>query len=47
MTPWQIAKDSESSHQIALFCFAAKAEKLVGIGLAYNALALGASDTKK
>lgn len=28
MTPWQIAKDSESSHQIALFCFAAKSEKL-------------------
>jgi len=28
MTPWQIAKDSESSHQIALFCFAAKAQRI-------------------
>jgi len=27
MNPWQLAKDSESSHQIALFCFLAKAEK--------------------
>lgn len=28
MTPWQIAKESESSQQIALFCFAAKAQKV-------------------
>ncbi len=25
MNPWQLAKDSESSHQVALFCFVAKA----------------------
>lgn len=28
MNPWQIAKDSESSHQIALFCWAAKAQRI-------------------
>jgi hypothetical protein len=27
MNPWQLAKESESSQQIALFCWAAKAEK--------------------
>lgn len=27
MNPWQLAKESESSHQIALFCWAAKAER--------------------
>lgn len=33
MNPWQLAKESESSHQIALFCFLAKAEKY-GFGAA-------------
>lgn len=33
MTPWQIAKDSESSHQVALFCWAAKAQA-VGFAIA-------------
>lgn len=33
MTPWQIAKESESSHQVALFCWAAKAQKY-GFGIA-------------
>lgn len=28
MTPWQLAKDSESSQQIALFCYAAKAMQI-------------------
>jgi hypothetical protein len=41
MTPWQIAKDSESSHQIALFCWAAKAQtvgfKIAFMQDAYNA----------
>lgn len=32
MTPWQLSKDSESSQQIALFCWIAKAEKY---GFAY------------
>ena len=36
-----------SSYACRYLLGAAKAEKLVGIGLAYNALALGASDTKK
>lgn len=28
MTPWQLAKDSEFSHQAALFCFTAKAQRV-------------------
>ena len=28
MTPWDLAKDSESSHQIALFCYTSKVEKI-------------------
>ena len=27
MNPWQLAKDSESSHQVALFCWIAKAQQ--------------------
>jgi len=33
MTPWQLAKDSEFSHQSALFCFTAKAQR-IGFALA-------------
>lgn len=36
MTPWQIAKESESSQQVALFCWAAKAE-LYGFNIANDA----------
>lgn len=36
MTPWQLAKDSEFSHQSALFCFTAKAQR-VGFKLALDA----------
>jgi hypothetical protein len=36
MNPWQLAKDSESSQQIALFCWAAKAQQL-GFNAADNA----------
>ncbi|MES2180696.1 MAG: hypothetical protein V4493_01175 [Pseudomonadota bacterium] len=28
MTPWQLASTSESSQQVALFCFCAKAQKI-------------------
>lgn len=33
MNPWQLAKTSESSQQVALFCFLAKAQS-VGFGIA-------------
>lgn len=35
MTPWQLAKDSEHSQQVALFCFCARAQR-VGFELAKN-----------
>jgi hypothetical protein len=43
MNPWQLAKESESSHQIALFCWAAKAEKM-GFSIANNKLSYKTSD---